>query len=195
MDNLYNNYIYSIAQGRTLAYINALKEGARDALAEIGAIASNVGATVEMNNQPSFIFNHGAAVPQGWKDPGQCQYTHTPPLPPCYEPDPSTPEGLAVEQAIRAALNKLNLSRKFNQACHEAAPSTHHNAYEFSFEELGGLTIVKSPRACASPGATERVYYLPPDCQQISFAAYTALKLSTMKEPAREIRPFANDFK
>lgn len=54
MKELHDNYIYAIAQGRTLDYINSFKQGAVDARTELQALADSV-ATLEMGYSPAFI--------------------------------------------------------------------------------------------------------------------------------------------
>jgi hypothetical protein len=74
-------------------------------------------------------------------------------------------------------------------------PCSHYNSHEFSFEDLGGLTIVKCPITNYDHHKDVSLYFLPPDSQQISFAVYAALKASAMQEKMREIRPFTQEFK
>jgi hypothetical protein len=74
-----------------------------------------------MGYSPAFIFNHNAAVPQGWKDPGQQGRIQIPPPPPRYVPDENTPEGLVINRDIKAASAKRDIGRIFNSACHSAA--------------------------------------------------------------------------
>lgn len=158
-------FVYAIAGGETLAFIEDLRARRAEGERGLQKLAQGWGATLDLSGYgPRFVFDtQKNPLPAGWTEREMRGGS-------VFEADETTEDGQKIRAAISAETGKLGLQRIFNEACAHAANAS-RGSHDYVFEDVGGVTIVRSPKT-----PIDNTHFVPPGCTPITYGAYVQMK-------------------